>query len=365
MTAEKLKGEVVYLYAFDVADEIRTERIGKILSKKATPLGIQLDHTLPKTLPFYRPLTIDLKRGGWKFKGTNLQPVVRVYDVGVVSIMIAAPFETDKIGELFVFHQPVLDNQRSLDKAAYELCAEVVKNLREFLVRGMPKVDIPEAYTVFCLREIDAAQDLPAWIQEKRREIAGLLEETDPASLADQQIEETFRHFISFSTRDATIIGWDAALVVDLSGPPDDVVHALELANLQLEELVLMDKRLDRYMDDAYDDLERKRNPLLGLPRRELGKLRRFLVDVAKITDEVSNISKFFGDWYVARIYLAARERFKLSTWHESIVSRLNSLDNLYEVLREEASDARMLLLELLIVLLFIFDLIAVFWIKN
>ncbi|MBI2981975.1 MAG: hypothetical protein HYY44_06775, partial [Deltaproteobacteria bacterium] len=73
------------------------------------------------------------------------------------------------------------------------------------------------------------------------------------------------------------------------------------------------------------------------------------------------NISKFFGDWYLARVYLAARERFHLATWKESIQSRLSNLDHFYEVLRAEANESWMLVLELLIVLLFIADLAAVF----
>src|SRR5262249_16770443 len=151
-----------------------------------------------------------------------------------------------------------------------------------------------------------------------------------------QQIDETFRHCISFSRKDITIIDWDAALVMDLSGSPPDVIHVLELANLQLEELVLMDQRVDRYLEAAYHELEKGRTSLLGLPRNELARLRRFRMDVAKITDEVSNISKFFGDWYLARIYMAARDRFHLVTWRESIQQRLLSLDNLYEIFRSE-----------------------------
>ena len=41
-----------------------------------------------------------------------------------------------------------------------------------------------------------------------------------------------------------------------------------------------------------------------------LRHLRRFRVDVAKLTDEVTHITKFFGDWYLARVYLGARDRF-------------------------------------------------------
>jgi hypothetical protein len=110
-----LQGNAVYLYAFDVADEIRTERISKILAKRAVLYEVQADHTLPKTIPFYRPLTIDPKREAWKIHGTAVQTVVRVYDVGVVSIMITVPFSVAFLQDLISFHQPLLDNHTALD----------------------------------------------------------------------------------------------------------------------------------------------------------------------------------------------------------------------------------------------------------
>ena len=361
----EIKGEVVYLFAFDVADEIRTAKVSEILSEKAMSYGVRRDRMLPKTIPFYHPLTIDLKRDAWKIRGQSVQPVVRIYDVGVVSIVISVPFISHDLIELMDAHRPVLDSGHALDETARQLCSEIVDNLRPFLVRSVPAVNTPEAYTVFCLTSLDGESSALSFVETRRREIAGLLAETESALLSEQQIQETFRHAISFSCNDLTIIDWDAALIIDLSSSPADALHVLELANLQLEELVLMDKRLDVYLEDAYWDLERKKSPLLGLPRRELAKLRRFRMDVAKITDEVSNISKFFGDWYLARIYLAARERFHLATWRESIHSRLGSLDNLYEVFRSESTEARMLLLEILIVLLFVIDLAAVFYGKR
>jgi len=361
----KLQGEVVYLYAFDVADEIRTERISKILSKKAVPMGVAPERTHPKTIHFYKPLTIDPKRDAWKLRGLNVQPVVRVYDVGVVSIMITVPFAVDELNDLISLHSPILDNHHPMDRAAHELCVDVVHNLKEYLVRGTHGVDIPEAYTVLAIRTIEGTDNAEEWSNQMRREIAGLLSETSPEELSIQQVEETFRHSISFDQEDRTIIDWDAAMVIDLKGPFDDIIHVLELANLQLEELVLMDKRLDDYIDKAYEVLDRERISFFGMRRTEIANLRRFRITVAKITDEVSNISKFFGDWYLARIYLAARERFHLATWRESIHNRLSNLDNLYEVLRTETNESRMFALEVLIVLLFILDLVAVVFLKK
>ena len=54
-----MKGEAIYLYAFDVANEIVTSRVQQILSEKPFPFEIRMDRTLPKDIPLYRPLAIE------------------------------------------------------------------------------------------------------------------------------------------------------------------------------------------------------------------------------------------------------------------------------------------------------------------
>ena len=58
---------------------------------------------------------------------------------------------------------------------------------------------------------------------------------------------------------------------------------------------------------------------MFGAANEVLRQLRRFRVDVAKLTDEVTHITKFFGDWYLAGVYLGARDRFYLNQWRASV----------------------------------------------
>jgi hypothetical protein len=159
------------------------------------------------------------------------------------------------------------------------------------------------------------------------------------------------------------VIDWDAALVIDLTGSAADVLYVLEVANLQLEEFRMMDQALDRYLNRAYEDLERRGAvSLFGSPLAVLQKLRWFRVDLTKLADEVTNITKFVGDWYLARVYLGARERFHLDHWRGSVERRLGQLDELYTVARSEAFERRLLWLEILMAVFFAIDLVAILW---
>jgi hypothetical protein len=153
------------------------------------------------------------------------------------------------------------------------------------------------------------------------------------------------------------VIDWDAALVVDLNGYVDDVLYALELANLQLEEFRVMDQRLDNYLERAYQDLDRRNFAFFGAANKTLRHLRRFRVDVEMLTDEVTHITKFFGDWHLARVYLGARDRFYLDQWRTSVEQRLAQLDKLYSVVHSEINERRMFWLEVIIIIFFALDL--------
>jgi hypothetical protein len=60
-----MKGEVVYLYAFDVANEIVTSRVREILSEKPFSFEIRMDRTLPKDMPLYKRWPSSRRRWRW------------------------------------------------------------------------------------------------------------------------------------------------------------------------------------------------------------------------------------------------------------------------------------------------------------
>ena len=360
-----MKGEVVYLYAFDVANEIITPRVREILSEKPFPFEIRMDRTLPKDMPLYKPLAIEPHPLAARLQGAPVRLLIRVYDVGVVTVMLRVAFEVDALANLMPFHNPKLENGLTLDTVAMKLCAEVCDSLRDSMVGRTESPPPPEAYTVFCLTGLAGTDDVNRWLGDQRRAVAGLLTETPADQLSEAQVTEVLRIQRSFENTDLAVIDWDAALVVDLTGYVDDVLYALELANLQLEEFRVMDRRLDVYLDRAYDDLERRRPPLFGGATKTLRHLRRFRVDVAKLTDEVTHITKFFGDWYLARVYLGARDRFYLDQWRASVEQRLAQLDKLYSVFHTEVNEQRMLWLEAIIVVFFAIDLLLLLFFRR
>ncbi|HLW64201.1 MAG TPA: hypothetical protein VKS79_02705 [Gemmataceae bacterium] len=358
-----MKAEVVYLFAFDVASEIATDKVQSVLSEQPLPLDVRTDHTFPRDVPLHRPLSIEPKLTA-TLNGRPVRALVRIYEVGAITIALRVAFDVNNLRELLPFHNPQLGDDLILDALARRLCAQVRDSLDGLLINPVPTTE-PEAYTAFCITEMEGVNDVNAWLTEHRREVAGLLSETAPERLSEAQVTEVLRLQRSFENCDVVVIDWDAALVVDLAGYVEDTLYVLELANLQLEEFRAMDRALDGYLNRAYDDLQRRTFSLFGITSPVLAVLREYRVDLTKLADEVTNITKFFGDWHLARVYVAARERFYLEQWRGSVDRRLGQLDQLYGVVQAEVYGQRMFWLELIIVIFFAIDLVAILFLKR
>lgn len=360
-----IKGEVVYLYAFDVASEIVIGRVKDMAGGTPVPFEIRTDHTAPKDVPLYKPLALVHPPLSASLPGMQVRPRIHVYEVGVVSIAMRIAFEAEALSDLMPFHTVQLADGRRLEQAARELCIETCRSIEGAMVQSAQPTE-PEAYTVFCLTETGDEQLLLDWAEACRREIAGLLTQNPPEYLSDMQVAEVLRVSRAYSNDDFVVLDWDAALVADRSGYVEDMLYVLELANLQLEEYRMMDQRLDRYLNTAYGHIQRgRRFGLFGSYSLVLRTLRTLRIDAARLNDEVTNITKFFGDWYLARVYVDARERFHLGHWKSSVEERLKQIDALYTVAHAELTNRRMVWLETLIVLFFAIDLLAIFFWKG
>jgi hypothetical protein len=290
----------------------------------------------------------------------RVERVVKLLPVGAISISVRVPFEVNRVEDLVAYHDLQFSNG-SLNEEVRRLAEEVRRELAAYYVRPVPNLADEEAYTVFCIQSplvLDGGSPIRAekWLEAHRREIASLLtQEPDIEHLSKQEAEESTGRYLSYYEHDLVVIDWDAALIVDDPQHFDETLYVLELANLQLAELEAYDRLLDDSLDRAYRDLSPR--PMRGRST-VLRELREIRIDLARFSDELSNITKFFGDWHLARIYENISARFHLADWHRTIDDKLQTLDNLYQLLNHDQTNRWMLLLEVTIVLLFIIDVV-------
>ncbi len=360
--ADGYTGQVVYLYAFDIAHEIPTLP-ATLLGEPFAKFSVDAAKRGPRDPFFYRPQAVRLapiERIGPQGL-IRVERSIKILSVGAMSISLRVPFQVSNIEDLVVYHDLRFSNG-TLQELATALAEDAFQELRFHCVIPSKKLAEGEAYTVFCINspaaEARPRESAQQWLHAHRREVACLLtEELNLAGLSDQEAEESTGRHLSYYDHDLVVVDWDAALVIDEPKYFDEVLYLMELANVQLTELTAYDRILDGVIDRAYRDLSSKRDARGGGIRRELREIR---IDLARFSDELSNTTKFFGDWHLARIYQAISARFHLSDWHHTIDEKLRTMDQLYELMKHDQINRWMLVLEITIVILFVIDLVLI-----
>ncbi|HWD92964.1 MAG TPA: hypothetical protein VG938_11530 [Verrucomicrobiae bacterium] len=363
--ARGYKGEVVYIYAFDVAYEMVRQPVRELLGQSVAQFVVDASKRSPRHLFFYRPQMVRLPPlerigpGG----PLRVERVVKLLPVGAISITIRVPFEVERIEDLVGYHDLQFTNG-SLHEEVRRLAEEVRSELKPYYIRPVPQLAEEEAYTVFCIESpliSDGGAPLNAeqWWRANRRPVASLLtQEPDIDHLSRQEADESTGRYLSYYEHDLVVVDWDAALIIDQRQNFDETLYVMELANLQLAELEAYDRILDSALERSYRDLTS--HPARGRANT-LRELRELRIDLARFSDELSNITKFFGDWHLARIYENISARFHLTDWHKTLDGKLKTLDDLYQLLSHDRINRWMLILEVTIVLLFVVDLVILF----
>ncbi|MGE5612172.1 MAG: hypothetical protein ACM359_23190 [Bacillota bacterium] len=358
-------GEVVYIYAFDVAYEMVRRPVTELLGQPVAQFVVDASKRSPRQLFFYRPQMVrlpPLERIGPR-GAVRIERTVKLLPVGAISITVRVPFEVNTLEDLVVYHDLRFSNG-SLYEEVRQLAQDVQRELKSYFIRPNDTLADDEAYTVFCLNTPitqSNGQHLSSedWLPQHRRQIAALLtQEPNIAHLSEQEASESTGRYLSYYDHDLVVVDWDAALIVDQPGNFDETLHVMELANLQLAELEAYDRLLDEAAERSYRDISARRMKNRGQIMRQLAEIR---IDLSRFSDELSNITKFFGDWHLARIYQAISSRFHLADWHRTVDEKLKTLDDMYQLLKQDHNNRWMMVLEVTIVLLFIIDLAILF----
>ena len=355
-------GEVVYIYAFDIAYDMKRQPVSELLGQPLQNYSIGPSKRSPKQLFFYSPQMAKLPSQERQIEDrmVQIQRSIKVFNVGAISIQIRVPFQVQKIEDLVSYHD-LKFSQGSIEDEIKQLAEKAKRELEPYCIKPVSHLSQMENYTVFCLYDLPHSDDQASiraedWLKTNRYHVAGLLaEEANDAFLSEQEATESTGQYLTYYSNDLVVVDWDAALVIGEKDSLEDILHIMEVANVQLVELSAYDRLLDESLEKAYRDLARRRVRVSREIRRSLREIR---VDFARLSDELSNITKFFGDWHLARIYKNLSNRFHLNDWYRVIREKLKTLGDLYQLIQQDWVNFWMVLLETTIVLLFVLDVI-------
>ncbi len=356
------RGKVHVLFAYDVGLSIDLARSKQRITDLTAVAEIKHRGHAPRYFQFDPPpLRVTQKANSIAIDAHTTKAAVEllVYDFGGVSVAYEIPFE----GPLEdLVH---LSCELASSTALREDSLERVQALLAVIEPAVNKVAIAtltEDYTIFLIEEFQRDVDPNELVAQNAGTIARVLR-SEKDELSEQETQEAVSNRVSFGTRDVAVIDWNAALLYDRES--EDTRAVLEFANLQLLELRFLDEELDRALDRSYE-LIGKRGGFASLrfpgeTRKELGRVARLQVDSAILFERVNNALKLLGDQYLARVYRAASQRYRLHEWNTTLLRKLETIENIYDKVHDQSSGFRMELLEWIIVVLIAVELVLPF----
>src|SRR5262245_34515161 len=126
-------GEVVYIYAFDVAYEMLRRPLRELLGQPVAQFVVDTSKRSPRHLFFYRPQMVRLppvERIGPRGP-VRIERVIKLLPVGAISITIRVPFEVDHVEELVAYHDLQFSNG-SIHEEVRHLAEEVRAELASY-----------------------------------------------------------------------------------------------------------------------------------------------------------------------------------------------------------------------------------------
>lgn len=182
--------------------------------------------------------------------------------------------------------------------------------------------------------------------------------ETRP--LAESARADLLSRRFSYYTDDLVVLTWDRAFIYE---PQRETVVAdvIEVANAQFLQMRYYDDLLDAELPRMYDMVEvATRRHTLG-PRRFAKLARRLytlVAEVTELTEKVDNALQVTGDVYLARVYAAALELFRVKSVQAAVDRKLSIIRDTYAALYDEAASSRGSQMEAAIVVLIVIEVI-------
>jgi hypothetical protein len=363
-TLDVSAGAILAYRLFDVAyaiDLAKAEETWARTVRTGSSRG-RLTTTPPKAIAFgVPPVALGLGTIALPLPEGLVQATVtaRLYDFGVVSIALRVPV-ADLSWAAFSQRLNAVDRAVGLAPATVlwtELLDRVRQGVGDGLIRPTPST-LEEDYLVGVANAFSEPMIAEALVG--RLDLVPLLSgEQRPLSEAARR--DLLRHRYSYYTDDLVVLTWDRAFIYEPRGDTD-VIDVLEVANAQLLEMRYYDELLDAELPRMYDLVEatRRRWALPGARRfADLARrLYTMVAEVTELTEKVDNALQVTEDVYLARIYAAALELFRVPTVSAAVDRKVSIIRDTYTALYDEAHSSRSEVLEIVILVLIAVEIV-------
>lgn len=354
--ARGVRVELVHMRLHDLGAEVDLDRVSRVLGRPAHHAPLVANSAAPPYSTFPQPKEVAFP---WEeAPGVGATVEVRVHAVGAVAVRFRWEVEAGALADLRSLAAPPAGVPGGIDAAAAQVVERVRRELAPALHAPYVTKVAPERYLAYCVQ--GSADEAARLLAQERGWVAALVADEPRETRLPARLEASFRHLLQQDDGHAVIPGWDHAVILAPPGRYEDMLDVMELANLELLEFRTYDAYLDERLERAVEAVDRlwARGGWLRSARTALQDISRVRAEVTRLTDNLHDTGKVFGDWYTAQLHQRLQARFHLPSWERAIKAKTDALEDMFHLAQEEANHRRSLILEVMVVLLFVLDLL-------
>jgi hypothetical protein len=366
--------ESVFFHLYDVGRSVDLDKVARLLPAHPD-FGIAKRRDTPASLTLPTPLVLELGEPECEDLGglECLSSQAKIYEDGVVTMVVRAKARLPMSALHGLKDWRIESQGRSLRVVEYaeEGFVRLFEALRPAVNEPHALCDMDrESYLAYCF--LECGEDPERFIERNRDYCATLLIGEEPgAGLHPSQITATLGTPFSYRTGDLAVFDLDRCIIIDPRGDYEDLLLIAEHANYQLLELRVLDNLLDAWLDEAEDVVRfisaggrsTSRRLIRGRDKAQIktAHIQALRLDALFILENLENSSKIIGDYYLGQIYARLCAIFNTDGWKWSVERRLDTLQNVYDMVKADAGESRMVALEItFIVVCIIFPILQI-----
>lgn len=327
--SNSMDGIIIYTLIYSISKEVKVAKDEVVKSVRSAPL-------YEESFLRFKVVQESIIR---EVGGRRVIFDLKIFEDSNLIIEAQTPFDLKNTG-----------NISNLKKTLFEECRNLANEFN-------PSAFFEE-YIFFCVK--DYGNTIDSYLSEHGETIAAMLKD-ESIKLAQKEIDDTLATNIRYGRQDITVVDWDGAFLIDASGEFKETIAVLEMANIQLLNFRILDKKLA----EKIDMLKRYGEP------RDLDSffhISPFMKNIIKIRSQsvleletIESALKLYGDWYSGKLYDLASKKFHLNTWRAQVEAKLQVLGDLYEMVEHVVTERFNLILEFLIVVLIVLEIALAF----
>jgi hypothetical protein len=355
------KGCILIYRVYDVAEEVNLSRVEALLKSENNKTRLRFRRNSRQAVIMRNaPVTLTLGESDLVLVDQTLriETFAKMWDYGVISVCFQVTIEPGMNWAQLIELAARIERDTAVDDSARGRAQELVNLVRPAL-RDPHDWHEFEDYMIFFFEEVSGINKAGELLD--RVDVAALIVAENTVTLSDRAKKSILEGTFQYSENDLAVIDWNSAIVIEPSGLRE-VPEVLEFTITHMMEMRYYDALLDQRLATIYDSIEESRsrffsNRFTTLSREASARY----IEFSEFIERVDNSLKVVGDFYLARIFRAAGEKFRIPEWEANVSRKINILSNLSELLQGEVNVNRSLWLEVTIVVLILFELATTF----